>query len=176
MIDTLPELFDYLNDRGARYGISGEELYKAIPESAQEPSRAYEFMQMKDISHKVPLSEGGHPASDNWILEDSSVNRARGAETMTPEEERTAKADAVDDAENIRVADLAKMAMVGGALTSGGAIVEGAIVAGEIASAAAVETVAASFITTVVVPVVVTTAIVGGIGYGGYRLFKRLSK
>ncbi len=176
MIDTLPELFDYLNDRGARYGISGEELYKAIPESAQEPSRAYEFMQMKDISHKVPLSEGGHPASDNWILEDSSVNRARGAETMTPEEERTAQADAINDADNIRLADLAKMAMVGGALTSGGAVVEGAVLAGQIAGGAAAAAAEATFITTVVVPVAVTTAIVGGIGYGGYRIFKHFSK
>lgn len=176
MIDTLPELFDYLNDRGARYGISGEELFHAIPESAREPSVAYEFMQMKDISHKVPLSEGGHPSSDNWILEDSSVNRARGAQTMSPEEERTAAADAIDDADKLKVADLAKMAMVGGALTSGSTIVEGAVLAGQIAGGAATAAAEATFITTVVVPVVVATAIVGGVGYGGYRLFKHFSK
>lgn len=175
MIDTLPELMDYLSDRGSYYGISAHELYEAIPESARTPEVAYEYMTQKDISHKVPLSQGGERAGDNWILEDSSVNRSRGAETMTPEEEATAHADAQHDADHISSKHLMKMAVSGGGLAAGGAVVEAAVLAGQVAGGAAAAAAEATFITTVVVPVAVTTAIVGGIGYGAYRLYKHLS-
>jgi hypothetical protein len=176
MIDTLPELMDYLADRGSYYGISAFDLYEAIPESARTPEVAYEYMTQKDISHKIPLSQGGERAGDNWILEDSSVNRSRGAQNMTPEEEATAHEDAQHDADHISSKHLLKMAISGGGLAAGGAVVEGAVLAGEIAGGAAVAAAEATVITTVVVPVVVTTAIVGAVGYGAFRLFKRLSK
>jgi len=102
MIDTISELMEYLDMRGAKYGIDGAELLNAIPESAREPKLAYEFMQLKDISHKVPLSKGGPPADDNWILEDSSVNRSRGDDTMTKAEEATAATDANADAQMLK--------------------------------------------------------------------------
>ena len=124
---------DYLADRGSYYGISPHELYEAIPESARTPEVAYEYMTQKDISHKIPLSEGGERAGDNWILEDSSVNRSRGAETMTPEEEATAHADAQHDADHISSKHLMKMAVSGGGLAAGGAVVEAAVLAGQVA-------------------------------------------
>ena len=178
MIDTLPELMEYLEMRGDKYGIPAEELLDAIPEDARTPEVAYKYMQEKDISHKVPLSEGGDPAGDNWILEDSSVNRARGAETMTAEEEAAAHADGEADAR--RLADEAKkvgkVVILGGAMTGGSSIVEGAIVAGQAAGTIAAGAAEATFITTVVVPAVVTTAIIGGTGYLGYRVIKYLSR
>jgi len=158
-MDTVVELMEYLDMRGAKYGIDGAELLEQIPESVRQPKQAYEFMQLKDISHKVPLSEGGAAAGDNWFLEDSSVNRSRGAETVTPEEEAAAKADSLIDAKQ-----LTKAAFIGGALTTGGAIAEGALVAGE-AAVAATEL-------AVVIPTALTIAAVGGVGYILYRIFK----
>ena len=165
MIETLPELMEYLEMRGDKYGITASELLEAIPEDARKPQVAYEFMQQKDISHKIALSEGGNPAGDNWILEDSSVNRARGSDEMTGFEEAEAHRDNILDARQ-----LTKAAAVGGSLAAGGAIVDGAIAVGAGAASAA----EATFITTVVVPAVVTTAIVGGAAYGCYRLIKWL--
>lgn len=175
MIDTFSELMDYLHDRGSKYGISAFEIYEEIPENVRDPESAYDYMQMKDISHKVPLSKGGDPAGDNWILEDSDVNRARGAENMSPEEEETARQDAQDDADRISGKQLLKAAVIGGALTSGGAVVEGAVAVGQLAAGGAVAAAEATFITTVVVPAAVTTALVGGAGWLGYKLYQKFS-
>ena len=175
MIETFSELMEYLGDRGAKYGISAFEIYETIPENVRDPESAYEYMQMKDISHKVPLSKGGDPAGDNWILEDSDVNRARGAENMSPEEEEAARQDAQDDANSISGKQLLKAAVLGGALTSGGAVVEGAVAVGQLAAGGAVAAAEATFITTVVVPTVVTTALVGGAGWLGYKLIQKFS-
>ena len=178
MIDTLPELMEYLEMRGDKYGIPATELLEAIPEDARTPEVAYEYMQEKDISHKVPLSKGGESAGDNWILEDSSVNRSRGAETMTTEEEATAHADGEADAKRLsdEAMQVGKVILVGGGMTAGSSIVEGAVFAGQAAGTIAAGAAEATFITTVVVPAVVTTAIVGGVGYLGYRLIKRVSR
>ena len=98
MVETAFELMEYLAERGAPYGISAEEIFEQIPDSAQSPKVAYEYMQLKDISHIEPLSQGGEPAGDNWVLEDSSVNRSRGAQTMTKQEIATAQLDGEIDA------------------------------------------------------------------------------
>jgi len=156
MIDTLPELMEYLDMRGAKYGIDGMEILNEIPESVRDPETAYQYMQQKDISHKVPLSHGGDPAGDNWILEDSSVNRSRGAETMSDQEERTAHEDAKRDARTLK-----QGALLGSGLAIGTAIVEGAAVATEVAF---------------VMPTLLTLAAVGGAGYGTYRIVKHAKK
>lgn len=171
MIDTLPELLEYLDMRGSKYGIDAHELLNAIPEDARSPKVAYQFMQEKDISHIVPLSKGGDPAGDNWVLEDSSVNRSRKAQTMTDQEQRIAETDGQLDAKRLVTATA-----VGGSLATGGALVEGAIVAGEVAGGLAAGAAEATFITTVVIPTVVTGAILGGICYGGWKLYKRFAK
>ena len=175
MIDTFSELMEYLGDRGAKYGISAFEIYETIPENVRDPESAYEYMQMKDISHKVPLSKGGDPAGDNWILEDSDVNRARGAENMSPEEEEAAKQDAQEDADKISGKQLMKAAATGAALASGGAVLEAAVGVGQLAAGGAVAAAEATFITTVVVPTVVTASVLGCIGFLGYKLYKKVS-
>jgi hypothetical protein len=113
-------------------------------------------MQLKDISHIEPLSKGGNPAGDNWLLEDSSVNRSRGAETMTNQEIVAAEADSIIDGKR-----LAKAALTGGALAAGGAIAEGALVVTEVAA---------------VVPVIVTCAAIGGAGWLAWKAFKAITK
>ena len=60
---------DYLDQRGAPYRIAGQDILSAIPESAQTPKLADEFMQLKDISHKEALSLGGDPSGSNWLLD-----------------------------------------------------------------------------------------------------------
>ena len=159
MVETAFELMEYLTDRGAPYGISGQELLEAIPENAREPKVAYEFMQLKDISHIEPLSKGGQPAGDNWLLEDSSVNRSRGAETMSSDEIVAAKADNIIDGKQ-----LAKAAMTGGALTTGGLPGEAAGTTFAVAE------------TAVAVPTIITTvAVVGTVGallWAGHAIYK----
>jgi len=167
MVDTAFELMEYLTERGAPYGISAEELLEQIPEAARTPKTAYEFMQLKDISHIEPLSKGGSTAGDNWVLEDSSVNRSRGAETMSDSEIATAKADSLLDARK-----LAKTALVGGALTTGGAVADVALAT----SGAAVEAIAGEVVMATVLPIVVTTAAVAGTGFLAYKGAQRLHK
>ena len=170
MVETTFELMEYLTDRGARYGISGEELYQAIPDNARSPKVAYEFMQLKDISHIEPLSKGGNPAGDNWILEDSDVNRARGAETMNEHEKSTARVDAEMDA-----ARLANVAMAGGALIGGQLAVDAALGTAAAAGAGVASAVGCA-ITGTVVTIATATALIGGGGYLLYRGAKHLSK
>jgi len=171
MIDTLPELLEYLDMRGSKYGIDATELLNAIPEDARSPKVAYQFMQEKDISHIVPLSQGGDPAGNNWVLEDSAVNRSRGAETMTEKEIADTHVDGELDAKRLVTA-----AAVGGSLAAGSSIVEGALVAGQVAGGLAAGAAEATFITTVVLPTVVTGTIIGGICFCGWKLYKHLSK
>ena len=152
MVETAFELMEYLTQRGAPYGITAEQLLDAIPKNARQPQVAYEFMQLKDISHIQPLSEGGNPAGDNWLLEDSSVNRGRGADTMTVAEQHAAVQDNILDGKT-----LAKAAMTGGALAAGGAVVDASLATAG-AGVAAVEGAAVA----AAVPVVLTGAAIAG--------------
>lgn len=156
MIETFVELMEYLDDRGAKYGIEGMEIYNEIPVEARDPQVAYEYMQQKDISHIEPLSKGGERAGDNWFLEDSDVNRSRGAETATEAEQATAEVDGKRDAKQ-----LVRMVKMGGAMAAGQALVEGSVVA--------VETIA-------VLPTIAAVAAVGAAGYGTYRVVKHARK
>ena len=167
MVDTAFELMEYLTERGAPYGISAEELLTQIPESARSPKVAYEFMQLKDISHIEPLSKGGNPAGDNWLLEDSSVNRSRGAETMTEGEIVAANNDSIVDARK-----LTKAALAGGAIATGGAVADVALAAG----GAAAEAVVGEVVMATLLPVIATTAAVAGTGFLAYKGAQRLHK
>ena len=170
MVETTFELMEYLTDRGAPYGISAGELFESIPENARSPKVAYEYMQLKDISHIEPLSKGGDPAGDNWILEDSSVNRARGAETMTDAEKTAAHADAQIDAQR-----LVNAAMAGGAIVGGQLAVDAALGTAAAAGAGVASAVGCA-ITGTVVTIATATALIGGGGYLLYRGAKHLSK
>ena len=68
MTETFSDLMEYLAERGAPYDIPADDLLASIPESAREPKLAYQFMQLKDISHIEPLSRGGPTAGDNGFL------------------------------------------------------------------------------------------------------------
>ena len=162
MIEAAFELMEYLTERGAPYGISAEAIFEQIPEDARSPKVAYEYMQLKDISHIEPLSKGGSPAGDNWLLEDSSVNRSRGAGTMSDAEQKAAEADAVVDAKR-----LALMAAGGGAMATGGAIAEGALATAE--GAAVVSAVVAAL------PAILTVGAVVGGGWLALKAYEKLS-
>ena len=197
MVETTFELMEYLAERGAPYGISDMEIYQQIPLDARSPQLAYEYMQQKDISHIEPLSKGDDPAGDNWMLEDSDVNRARGAETMTPSEKRVAEADGLEDAKRMKEdheraqaqadadaeADAKKLkgaVIVGSGLVGTQLLVDGALAAAGAAGAAA-GAAAGCAITGTVVTAATATALIGGTGYLVYkygwdyskRLFKR---
>lgn len=167
MIDTFEELMEYLDMRGAKYGIDGMDILDEIPESVREPELAYKFMKLKDISHIDPLSEGGDPAGDNWFLEDSSVNRSRGAETATDAEQATAQADGEWDATQIR--KIAGRAAIYGLASMGteatiGAITGAAVTAAEVSVAAAIGT------------AVATTALVAGCAVGTVVVVRKAHK
>ena len=153
-VDTMPELMDYLGMRGAKYGISAQELYDTLPVDAQSsPQAAYAFASNKDISHIVPLSKGGDPSGDNWMWEDPSNNRSRGADTMTDHEQTMADKDNIQDAKTARRGVIAAGAIIGtnvavDALTA--TAVGGASVAAE------------AVIASVAVPLLCTGAVVAG--------------
>ena len=56
-----------------------------------------EWLSNKDYSHKISHANGGSNHPDNLIFEDSSINRARGAENMTIWEETQAHIDNFTD-------------------------------------------------------------------------------
>lgn len=97
-------LQEKINKRYEQYGISGEEGYNThFPEEAKKlpPEEMGEWFASKDISHIDAQSTNPDRANDidNMILEDSSTNRSRGAETMTDDEIENAETDNVADAE-----------------------------------------------------------------------------
>ena len=155
MVETAFELMEYLTERGAPYGISGQEILEQIPSNARSPKVAYEFMQLKDISHIEPLSKGGNPAGDNWLLEDSSTNRSRGAQTMSNSEQQAAKADAVIDANG-----LLKAASTGAAIATGVAVADTVLVAGEVIA---------------LTPIIATVTVIGGGAWLIHQAWKRLT-
>jgi len=163
MIDELANLMEYLDQRGAPYGIDGSEIFDQIPESVRKPEMAYQYMQLKDISHIEPLSKGGEPAGDNWFLEDSSVNRSRGAETATEAEQATAENDAYWDAKKIQ-----RIAVAAGIYTLSSGAIETALGAAAGMAAAAAE----GAVIAVIGTTVATTAAVAGCAVGTVVLAK----
>lgn len=100
----------YLNERYGRYGISGEDGYNNhLSDEAKELSsdELIELMEQKDISHIVPQSKDPSQAGDieNTYLEDSSVNRSRGAQESTEEEIEAALEDQNYDVATIQRED-----------------------------------------------------------------------
>ncbi len=98
------EAQSYINGRFAVYGISGEEAYNdntLFPNEVKElnSDEIIEILRTKDISHVMPKSQYPELESDinNIILEDSSINRSRGAEIMTENEIDTAQSDYYND-------------------------------------------------------------------------------
>ena len=92
----------YINSRFDDYRISGEDAYNHLfSDDIKDLSseEVIQFLRQKDVSHIIPQSVQPEKAYDieNVFLEDSSLNRARGAEVVTEEEIEMALADQYDD-------------------------------------------------------------------------------
>lgn len=90
------ESIDYITSRGDLHGLSFEQVMDMIPSVLHDDvTECAEFLELRDVSHILPQSTHPELANDpsNMILEDSSVNRSRGAEPMTELEEMTAMLD-----------------------------------------------------------------------------------
>lgn len=96
MTHTLDEAVEILSDRAALYGGDISDILDKTPTSMWDnPDELVEFWEGRDLSHIFPQST--HPwIADDWsniIAEDPSINRARGADIMTPAEETMAQLD-----------------------------------------------------------------------------------
>lgn len=96
----------YINDRYGTYDINGEEAFESWPEEMQElpPEQIKDILSSgKDISHKLPKSQFPEQADDldNTILEDSDINRDRGAKVMSDEEISAAEDDLINEIEEL---------------------------------------------------------------------------
>lgn len=80
------QTYDYLDGRGATYGITAEELIAKTPSIIQhDPHSLMSFWEGKDISHILPTSSYPELAGDfnNWIPEDPGPNHARHDQIMS---------------------------------------------------------------------------------------------
>ena len=96
LFSQIPDsLQSYLIARGGQYGISGTELLRKVPQHlVDNPLDVEEYLRSKDISHIQATSQGGSPNDfNNWIFEDPSINRARGADPMNFHEQISAEID-----------------------------------------------------------------------------------
>ena len=101
---TVDDVISRLESRAANHGIDMDVLLDKIPSNVVDSHvEVNEWLDMKDVSHKMPVSTHPHLASDpdNIIWEDSDVNRARGAEPMSELEVLTAQLDNQLDAKAI---------------------------------------------------------------------------
>ena len=101
---TIQQVTDDLAQRAANYGGDIADILNLTPVDLWDsPSELQEFWAGRDLSHIYPQST--FPMmSDDWgniISEDSSLNRARGAEVMTSDEIVDAQADAIAEADFI---------------------------------------------------------------------------
>ena len=101
---TVEECIKVLDDRAAPYGGCAGDLLDLTPVQLWDsPTELMTYWKSKDLSHVYPQS--WYPEmSDDWgniIAEDSDVNRARGAQIMTPQEKSIALADNELDADII---------------------------------------------------------------------------
>jgi hypothetical protein len=93
---TYDQAESYLETRAYNEGISVDDLLDMTPTSVSDhPVESAMFWQQRDYSHKLPTSLYPDMADDpdNAMPEDPSVNRARGADIMTSEEEYLATLD-----------------------------------------------------------------------------------
>lgn len=79
----------WLDERAARYGGTAADILDKTPSYLWDnPDELRAFWDVHDLSHVFPQSTHPHLADDwnNIVAESSDVNRARGAEIMTPDE------------------------------------------------------------------------------------------
>ena len=93
---TLDEAVEILSERAARYGGDISDILDITPQTMWDnPDELVEFWEGRDLSHIFAQSTHPWLANDwsNIIPEDPSINRARGADVMTPMEEIQAHLD-----------------------------------------------------------------------------------
>ena len=77
---SITEVYDYLEKRGSKYGISLHDMLSKTPNSiVDKPDRLLEFWQNKDISHIHPIAINPELQGDpeNWFPEDAQENRSK---------------------------------------------------------------------------------------------------
>lgn len=109
---SLPsDLVDYYQRAGNEYRdmAGAEALWQTVPHPIRMAGTDVlrEFHEERDWSHIAPRSLGGSDSASNGIFEMESLNRARGAVTMTGEEHALAQLDnfieAVKSAGNLTI-------------------------------------------------------------------------
>ena len=101
---TVEDVLNQLEARAYSHGMDVADLVEKIPSNVVDSHlEVNEWLSQKDVSHIYPQSTHPWIASDpdNVMWEDSSVNRARGAEVMTEAEILTAEIDNSFDADII---------------------------------------------------------------------------
>ena len=79
----------WLDERAARYGGTAADILDKTPTYLWDnPDELRAFWDVHDLSHVFPQSMYPEMADDwtNIVPENASVNRARGAQIMTPDE------------------------------------------------------------------------------------------
>ena len=89
-------VYTMLDERAARYGGTVAQMLDITPPALWDsPTELTTFWDQRDLSHVFPQSD--YPwLSDDWgniIPESPDVNRARGADIMTPDEMLDAQLD-----------------------------------------------------------------------------------
>ena len=93
-----------IRERFSRYNIDGQYAYDYSDIFSDEvksmsSNDIVSFLEHKDISHIYPKSQYPFLEDDinNIFLEDSAINRIRGAEIVTPYEQQIAWYDQIND-------------------------------------------------------------------------------
>jgi hypothetical protein len=93
-----------IKERFGRYSIDGQYAFDHSDIFSDEvksmsSNDIISFLEHKDISHIYPKSQYPFLEDDinNVILEDSAINRMRGAEIVTPYEQQIAWYDQIED-------------------------------------------------------------------------------
>jgi hypothetical protein len=103
-MNNVDDVINQLQARASNHGIDVSDLIDKIPPNIVDSHlEVNEWLSQKDVSHIYPQSTHPTIASDpdNVMWEDSTVNRARGAEVMTEAEILTAEIDNQLDADII---------------------------------------------------------------------------
>ena len=103
-MNTVDDVISRLESRAYNHGLEVEDLLQKIPSNVVDCHKEVnDWLDTKDVSHVQPVSTHPHLATDpdNWIWEDSDINRARGAVPMTEAEVLTAELDNQIDAQII---------------------------------------------------------------------------
>lgn len=147
-----PEKLGHLKRGGIRSGAGrndaqAQQMLDKIPPSQRAgvdaqsaASKAKEYLADKDASHVTPHGQGGSSHPDNLKWENKSVNRARGNQQMTRQEQmlidKTAGLDNLTGALKSGLGAVPKGAMIGAATTAPLSMIRNAlrVVRGEISA------------------------------------------